>query len=89
MHFQATVVLDETQFAKSVHKEADSGARGADNFRERLLANLGNHWLGLAILADIGQQQEHPRQPFFTGIKKLINQILLDANVSGEQMMQP
>jgi hypothetical protein len=33
MHFQAAVVLDETQFAKSVHKEADSGAGGADDLR--------------------------------------------------------
>ena len=53
--FQGSVVIDEAQLPKLVHKMADTGPRGADHLRKRLLAHLCNDRLGPALLAKIGQ----------------------------------
>ena len=38
------------------------------------------------FLAEAGQQQQNPSEPFFTGIEKLINQVLLDPSITSQQV---
>jgi hypothetical protein len=53
--FQVAVVINEAQFPKFVHEMTHTGARGANHFRERLLADLRNYPLRPAIFAKIRQ----------------------------------
>jgi hypothetical protein len=80
---QAAVVLDKARLPELVHEETDSGPRGADYLGQRFLADLRKDRLGLVYLPKVGQQQQHPCQPFLAGIKKLIHQILFDPLVAG------
>ena len=47
------VVVDVTEVAKAIEKEADAGSGGADHFRQSLLADLGDDRKGLRFLAEI------------------------------------
>ena len=40
----------------------------------------------MPVLPKVGQQQEHPRQPLFARIKEVIDQILFDPTVAGQQI---
>ena len=86
--FQAAVVIDKAHFAKPVHEQANSRAGSANDLSQRLLADLWNHRLGLAILPEIGEEEEHPCQPLFAGVEELVHQILLNPNIAREQMMK-
>jgi len=83
---QLAVVLDETHFAESIHKEADARARCPNHFRQRLLAHFGNHRLWGAIFAELCQQQQCARQPLLTGIEELVHQVFLNASVAAEKI---
>ncbi len=50
------VVLDEAQLPKLVHEKADTRPRGADQVRQRLLADFRNDRLRPAFLAEIRPQ---------------------------------
>jgi hypothetical protein len=50
MNLKATVVVNETQFAEPIHKNADPRSRGTYNLSQRLLAHLRNHQLGRALI---------------------------------------
>ena len=80
-----TVIGDESQFSKFVHEKADAGAGGSDHFGKHLLANLGDDWFGPPLFSEIGKQKQSPRQAFFAGIERLIDQILLDADGPGQK----
>jgi hypothetical protein len=77
----AIVVLNEAEFPEFVHEKVDSGARRANHFRQHLLGNFGKHLFWLGFLAIPGEQQKSAGQPFLAGVKKLIDQILLDSDV--------
>src|SRR5271157_4498815 len=79
------VIFDEAQLSEAIHEKTHSGPSCANHLSQYLLADLRNHRLGFAFLAELGQQQQNPRQPLFAGIEKLINQIGLDASVAGKQ----
>ena len=79
------VVFDEPQFPKAIHKKTHSRPGCANHLRQNFLADLRNHRLGLAFLAELRQQQQNPRQPLFAGIEKLIDQVGLDASVSRQK----
>jgi hypothetical protein len=70
---QPAIVVNEAQFSKPVHEEADSRAGRADHFRQHRLTDLGNYSLGFPFLAKMSEQQKDPGQPLFAGIEKLIN----------------
>ena len=78
----AIVVLNETEFPEFVHEKVDSGARCANHFRQHLLGNFGKQLLRLGFLTVASEQQKSPSQPFLAGVKKLIDQILFDSDVS-------
>ena len=79
-------VIDESKFPKLIHKMADSRPRCPDHFGQRFLTYPGNDELVLPFFAEAGQQQQDPSQPFLTGIEKLINQVLFDPSIPGQQV---
>jgi len=79
---EPAIVLNEAQFLEFVHEEIDSGACCTDHFRQSLLRYCGEHFLRLVLLTIASEQQKSTGQPFLAGIEKLIDQILLDSDVS-------
>jgi hypothetical protein len=69
MHEQFTVILDETQFAESVHEEIHARAGGADHFREGRLIDVGDYYLGPVFFPEAGENQEGACQSFLTRIE--------------------
>jgi hypothetical protein len=65
MNPDAAVVFDKTELAKSIHKEAHTGAGGADHLRQSFLSDPGNVLFWFPRLAELGHQQQNPRQPLF------------------------
>src|SRR6202043_3096555 len=63
VNLDLAVIANESELAKLVHEKADAGARGADHFCQRLLADMGRDRLRGAFLAEICQQQEKAREP--------------------------
>ena len=78
----AIVVLNEAEFPEFVHEKVDSRARCSDHLRQHLLGNFGKHLFWLGFLAIPGEQQKSAGQPFLAGVKKLIDQVFLDSDVS-------
>jgi len=76
------VVFDETQFSEFVHEEIDARPRGADHLREHLLRNLGEDLLRMLPCAIPSEQEQSAGQPFFAGVEELVDQILLNPNIS-------
>jgi hypothetical protein len=64
----------------------DSRTPGTDHSRQHLLADLGHYGFRLALLPEIGQQQERSRGSFLAGVEKLIDQILFDSNAVREHV---
>ena len=81
-----SVVLDEAQFSKFVHEEIDAGPRCADHLRQHLLRHLGEHLLRMVPCAVAREQEQSACQPFFAGVEELVDQILLNPNVSREHI---
>jgi hypothetical protein len=73
--------MNEAQFPEFVHEKIDSGARRANHPGQRLLGHVGKHLLRLRFRAIASEEQKSPSQPFLGGIKKLIDQILLDSDI--------
>ena len=60
-----TAVLDEALLAEPVHEKADSRSGGTDHLRQRLLTNLWDNRLGIAVLARIpGGSSDSPPLSF-------------------------
>lgn len=58
---QRAVVLNESEFAETIHEKAHPRSGGADHFRQRLLAYFGDDQLGSSFFPDAGKQQQCPR----------------------------
>ncbi len=86
MNVQAAVVFNEAQLPKLVHEETHPGPRRPDHFGQGFLTDPGHDGLMLPVFAEAGQQQQNPRQPLLTGIEKLIDQVLFDPNIPGQQV---
>src|SRR3984893_19479732 len=84
--FNSAVIVDKAQLPKSVHKKTDARSRRADHLRQGLLADFCNYRLRRSFLAEIRQQQKNPRQAFLARIEQLIDQVLLDPTVAGQQV---
>src|SRR5208337_777379 len=80
------VVLDEAQFPEFVHEKIDPGPRCANHLRQHLLRYLGKDLLRQARRAITRQQQQSACQAFLAGVEELVDQILLDADVSRQHM---
>ena len=56
MNPNLAVIFDEAQFSEAIHKKTHSGSRCANHLRQYLLADLGNHCLRFAFLAELREQ---------------------------------
>jgi hypothetical protein len=56
------------------------------HLRQCLLADFRYNWLRPTFLAKIRQQQKNPCQAFLARIEQLIDQVLLDATVAGQEV---
>jgi hypothetical protein len=81
-----SVVIDEPELAELVHKKAHARARRADYLRERLMANLPNDRLVYSLFTEVRHEEEHPRQSLFTRVEELVDQVLLDPYVPGQEV---
>jgi len=88
MNFEVAVVADKAQFAEFIHEKADTRTRRTHDIGQCLLADPRNDWLRLAVLSEISQQEEDPRQPLFAGIEQVVHQILLNPGAAGQQVIQ-
>src|SRR5450759_3506860 len=88
MHLEVRVISNESQFAELVHEEVYAGPGGTNDPGEGFLADLGDDGLGFSLLAEVGQQQEHARQPFFARVEQLVHQVFLNADAAGEQVLE-
>src|SRR4029453_4853263 len=87
LNLQAAVVVDEAELPELVHEATDSRPSGADHLRQHFLTDLRNHGLGLALLPEVGQQQEHPSQSLLARVEQLINQVFLESHIAGQQVL--
>jgi hypothetical protein len=67
VHFQASIVVDETLLSELIHEEIDSWARGANHFGEDPMTHQGNFSDGRALSVQMGQAQEDAREALFRG----------------------
>src|SRR5271166_2039782 len=75
MYLDSAVVTYKSQLAKAIHKEADAGPGGADHLRQCFLSDGWNKGFRFTRFAELGHQQQNPRQTLFTGIEELIDKI--------------
>jgi hypothetical protein len=88
IYLDAAVVTDKTELAKAVHKEADMRPSGANHIRKRFLRNGRNEGFPFAGLAEFRHQQENPRQAFFAGVEKLVDEVGLGSHAAGQQELE-
>jgi hypothetical protein len=81
-----SVVADESELAELVHEEADAGPGGPDHLRQSFLADIRTDRLRTSFLAEICQQKQQSGQPLLAGIEQLIDQILFNPAVPGQQI---
>ena len=77
----AFVVFNEPEFPEFIHEEIDPAARCPDHPRQHLLRYFGKHLFRVGLLAVPSEQQKSPSQSLLGGVKELIDQILLDADI--------
>ncbi len=58
MDLKPAVVVNESQFPKPVHEEADTRAGRADHLGQRFLTDLGHNSFGNALLAEMSKQEQ-------------------------------
>src|SRR5665647_3988518 len=81
-----SVVIDQAQFSKFIHEKADAGSGRADHLRQGALADIRLDRLRTALLAEVRQQKQKTRQTLFTRIKQLVDQVLFDTAIPGEEI---
>ena len=84
--FKTVGIVNEAEFLEFVHEEIHAGTRCADHFRQSFLRNFGKDLLRLIFLAIAGEQEQGASKALFGGVEKLVDQILFDADVSGEHV---
>src|ERR1700674_4009518 len=78
---EPAIVSNEAQFLEFIHEKIDPAARCPDHPRQHLLRYFGKHLFRVGLLAVPSEQQKSPSQSLLGGVKKLVDQILLDADV--------
>src|ERR1051326_6671125 len=82
----AAGIVNETQFSKTVHEKAYPGTSSANHFCQSLLADFSDYGFRHAFFAKMSEHKKDARQPFFTGIEQLVNQIRFVADVTCQQI---
>src|SRR6266550_2400390 len=77
-------IVNKAQFPEPVHEKTDPRTSSADHLSQGSLTNPGNDGLGNSFLSKMSQHKKDPRQSLFTGIKQLVDQVLLITDVAGQ-----
>ena len=86
MNFDVSVVADKPQLAKLIHEVANPGSRGPNHFRQGRLTDIRIDRLRTAFLAKICEQQEKSCKAPFTRIEELVDEVLLNPTVPGQEI---
>jgi len=86
VHPDCPIIVDETEIPEFVHEEADPGPGRPNHFSGRLLVDLCRDGFGAAFLSKVRQQEERTGKALLTGIQQLIDEVSLDATVTGQKM---
>ena len=86
VNFDLSVVVDESLFPEFVHEKTHARSGGADHFRQGFLTEGDGDRLCAALLAEIREQQKQACEPSFAGIEQLVDQVVFDPAVSGQQI---
>lgn len=86
MNLDMSIVADKSKLAKFVHEVAYAASRGPDHFRQRCLADIRIDRLWAAFLAEIGEHQQQARESPLARIEELVDKVLLNPAVSGQQI---
>src|SRR5580692_3775588 len=86
MDLELSIVLDISQLAELVHEEAHARSRGSDHLREGFLAEFSDDRLRRALLTEIGEQKEQACEALLARIEQLIDQVLFNSAVSGQEI---
>src|SRR3984893_8757783 len=84
--FNFAVVINKTQFPKSVHEKAHARSRRADHFGQCFLTDFRYDWLRPTFLAKICKEKEKSGEALFARIEQLIDQVLLDTAVASQEV---
>src|SRR5271170_7313659 len=81
------VVVDEAELPESIHEEADPRTGRPYHFCKISLTQSGDWNVNHFFFVEIRHQQKSSRQPFLAAVEKLIDQIILIADDSLQQMV--
>ena len=84
-HFSA-VVIDKAKLPELIHEEIDPRPGCADHLCQVFMIDPGNYSFGLALLVEMGQQQENPSQTLLGRVEKLVDEIRFVSDVARKQM---
>ena len=86
MNFERAVIFNEPEPPELVHEEIHARARRADHFGEHFLRDS---WQDAArpVSPPVAREQEKGAgESFFTGVEQLVDEIFLEADVSGQHV---
>src|SRR4030088_2839851 len=80
------VVLDEPHLPEFFHELADTGTCRADDLSQCLLADRGGDRLRPAVLTEIRKNEQRSCEALFARVEELVDEVLLDPAVAGQQV---
>src|ERR1700720_114946 len=86
VNLDVSVVADQSKLAEFVHERTDARSGGADHIGQCFLTNVRTDRLRAAFLAEISKQQEQPRKQPLARIEELVDQVLLNPAVPGQEI---
>src|SRR5216684_5169760 len=86
VNLDLSVVIDISLFSEPVHEETHARSRGADHFRQRLLAERNRSRLSDAFQRDVRQPQQQTREAFLAAIEEMVDQVVFHLAVAGQQI---
>jgi hypothetical protein len=86
MHLQSPIVVNVTLLPESIHEEIDARARGPDHLGQDLMTDDGNLNDRPAIAIQVGQPEQHARQPLFRGRSQQVRHVIPVVLDAGEQV---
>src|ERR1700734_502861 len=88
LHFQLSVVIDQTQFPKFVQKKIHAGSCRPNQRSKCILIHLYRYRFQTKIATIIGQEEKGPCQPHLAGIEQLVDQVRLNPGCPSQKMVE-
>jgi len=84
VNLKLPVIGNEPSLAELIHKMGDPRPGSPDDARQRLMAHLRKRRLRLVPIVGFRHVQERARHPFLGGVEKVVQQVLIDANLASK-----